>query len=32
MTIKTLNKKKCLRIFNKKTLLYAGLTSKQKNF
>ena len=28
---KTLNEKKCLRLFNKKTPLYAGLSSKQKN-
>ena len=25
-------KKKCLRLFNKKTPLYAGLSSKQKTF
>ena len=29
---KTLNEKKCLRFFNKKTPLYAGLGSKQKTF
>ena len=29
---KTLKKKKCLRLFNKETPLYAGLGSKQKTF
>ena len=29
---KALNEKKCLRLFNKKTPLYAGLGSKQKRF
>ena len=32
LTINAEWKKKCLRLFNKKTPLYAGLGSKQQNF